>query len=95
MFNLPGRSFRQRITSTSSVPMTLNDVIVHVRRHQQKIQRLETKRDRVNEADLTGTQMKRWVINLSKYKLSGNQNKILAKGLNYAVQIRQERSALK
>ena len=54
-------------------------------RHQQKIQRLETKRDRINDADLTGTQLKRWVINLSKYKLSGNQNKILAKGLNYAV----------
>ena len=31
MFNLPGRGFRQHITSTSSVPMTLNDVIVHVR----------------------------------------------------------------
>ena len=31
MFNLPCRAFRQRITSTSSVPMTLNDVIVHVR----------------------------------------------------------------
>ena len=31
MLHLPGRDFRQRITSTSSVPMTLNDVIVHVR----------------------------------------------------------------
>ena len=31
VFNLPGRGFRQRITLTSSVPMTLNDVIVHVR----------------------------------------------------------------
>ena len=31
VFNLPGRGFRQRITSTSSVPMMLNDVIVHVR----------------------------------------------------------------
>ena len=31
MFNLPGRCFRQLITSTSSVPMTLNDVIVHLR----------------------------------------------------------------
>ena len=31
MFNLPGRGFHQRITSTSSVPMTPNDVIVHVR----------------------------------------------------------------
>ena len=30
MFNLPGRGFRPRITLTSSVPMTLNDVIVHV-----------------------------------------------------------------
>ena len=31
MFNLPGRGFYQRIMLTSSVPMTLNDVIVHVR----------------------------------------------------------------
>ena len=31
MFNLPGRGLRQRTTSTSSVPITLNDVIVHVR----------------------------------------------------------------
>ena len=31
VLNLPGRGFRQRITLTSSVPMTLNDVIVHVR----------------------------------------------------------------
>ena len=29
VFNLPGRGFRQRITLTSSVPMMLNDVIVH------------------------------------------------------------------
>ena len=32
MFNLSGRCFRQRITLTSSVPMTLNDVIIHVRK---------------------------------------------------------------
>ena len=31
VFNLPGRGFRHRITLISSVPMTLNDVIVHVR----------------------------------------------------------------
>ena len=31
VFNLPGRGFRQRITLISSVPMTLNDVILHVR----------------------------------------------------------------
>ena len=31
MFSLPGRGFRQRVTLTSSVPMILDDVIVHVR----------------------------------------------------------------
>ena len=31
VFNLPGRGFHQRINSTSSVSMTLNDVIVHVK----------------------------------------------------------------
>ena len=31
MFDLPGRGFHQRITSTSSVPMTLNDVFIHTR----------------------------------------------------------------
>ena len=31
VFSLPGRGFRQRVTLTSSVPMTLDDVIVHVR----------------------------------------------------------------
>ena len=31
VFNIPGRGFRQCITLTSSVPMMLNDVIVHVR----------------------------------------------------------------
>lgn len=35
--------------------------------------------------ELTGKQLKKWVINLSKYKLSEHQNKILAKRLNYAV----------
>ena len=31
MFGLPGRGFHQRVTLISSVPMTLDDVIVHVR----------------------------------------------------------------
>ena len=31
MLNLPGRGFHQRVTLISSVPMTLDDVIVHVR----------------------------------------------------------------
>ena len=39
----------------------------------------------MNELYLTGTQLKKWVVNLSKYKLSGDQNRILVKGLNYAV----------
>ncbi|XP_072039092.1 uncharacterized protein [Amphiura filiformis] len=38
-----------------------------------------------SEPDLTGTQLKKWVINLSKYKLNDTQTKVLAKGLNYAV----------
>ena len=31
VFSLPGRGFHQRVTLISSVPMTLDDVIVHVR----------------------------------------------------------------
>ena len=31
VFSLPGRCFHQRVTLISSVPMTLDDVIVHVR----------------------------------------------------------------
>ena len=31
MFSLPGRGFHQRVTLISSVPMTLDDVIVYVR----------------------------------------------------------------
>ena len=31
MFSLTGRGFHQRVTLISSVPMTLDDVIVHVR----------------------------------------------------------------
>ena len=30
-FSLPGRGFHQRVTLISSVPMTLDDVIIHVR----------------------------------------------------------------
>ena len=31
VFSLPGRGFHQRVTLISSVPMTFDDVIVHVR----------------------------------------------------------------
>ena len=37
VFNLPGTGFRQLIKSTSSVPITLNDVIVDVRQVVNKI----------------------------------------------------------
>ncbi|XP_072039090.1 uncharacterized protein [Amphiura filiformis] len=37
------------------------------------------------EPDLSGTQLKRWVKNLSKYKLSDAQNRVLARGLGYGV----------
>jgi hypothetical protein len=35
-------------------------------RHQQQC--LESKRNRVNELDLIGTQLKRWIVNLCKYR---------------------------
>ncbi|XP_072033373.1 uncharacterized protein [Amphiura filiformis] len=37
------------------------------------------------ELDLSGTQLKKWVVNLSQYKLSKSENSVLAKGLNFAV----------
>ena len=36
------------------------------------------------EPDLGGQQLKRWVVNLSKYKLNKAQNDVLEKGLNFA-----------
>ncbi|XP_072047013.1 uncharacterized protein [Amphiura filiformis] len=37
------------------------------------------------ELDFSGTQLKKWVVNLSQYKLSKSENSVLAKGLNFAV----------
>ena len=48
MFNLPGRGFRQRITLTSSVPMTLNDIIVHAGKAKKLQQHM-------NSVDPTGS----------------------------------------
>ena len=56
-------------------------------RHQQKLERLQEKTTRKNDADnvnLGGEQLKKWVINLSKYKLSNLQESLLAKGQNYS-----------
>ena len=37
------------------------------------------------EMDLSGEQLKRWVINLSKYKLKDCETKLLARGLGFAI----------
>ena len=52
--------------------------------HQDKFERL-TSKAKNKEIDLSGTQLKRWVVNLSKYELSDSQSQVLAKGLNFAV----------
>ncbi|XP_072046530.1 uncharacterized protein [Amphiura filiformis] len=69
----------------------------HVRARQtRKLKELAKKHEKstsndVNKSnshadlDLSGTQLKRWVKNLSKYKLSDAQNSVLARGLGYAV----------
>ena len=35
--------------------------------------------------DLSGEQLKKWVVNLSKYKLDKDETSILTKGLNFAI----------
>ena len=60
-------------------------------RHQEKLRKWIEKRDQrkkmqhTEDADLSGTQLKKWVVNLSKYKLSSDENKVLARGLNFAI----------
>ena len=38
-----------------------------------------------NNIDLSGTQLKKWVVNVSKDKLTNDQTRVLDKGLNFAV----------
>ena len=47
----------------------------------RKNARLQAEKD----VDLSGTQLKRWVINRSSRPLSDNETKLLAKGLNFAI----------
>ena len=56
-------------------------------RHQGKLEKLISRKWNQSEQDLdlSGTQIKRWVINLSKYKCSNSENSVLAKGLNFSV----------
>ena len=44
-----------------------------------------TKASDGNNIDLSGTQLKKWVVNVSKYKLTDDQTRVLGKGLNFAV----------
>ena len=48
-------------------------------------QMMQVKKFAEKEPDLSGTQIKKWVVNLSQHKLNENQNNVLAKGLNFAV----------
>ena len=56
-------------------------------RQQDKLASLisKSKKNNPSEPDLSGTQIKRWVVNLSKYKLNQDQTSVLSKGLNFAI----------
>jgi hypothetical protein len=56
-------------------------------RQMKKLDRLQEKHSPNSspELDLSGIHLKGWVINLSKYKLTAPQTKVLAKGLNFAI----------
>ncbi|XP_072017874.1 uncharacterized protein [Amphiura filiformis] len=59
-------------------------------RHARKLDRLQQhyvpiqSRNTPDNVELGGEQLKKWVINLSKHKLTKPQESILAKGLNFA-----------
>ena len=54
------------------------------RRHIGKLERLISKQ-KEKDVDLSGSQLQKWVVNLSKYSLNKYQQSVLAKGLNFAV----------
>ena len=56
-------------------------------RQQCKLQRLleEASKFSVQDLDLSGTQLKKWVVNISKHKLTQGETSVLAKGLSFAV----------
>ena len=59
-------------------------------RHQQKLERLQDntaqkiRRNTADNVELGGEQLKKWAVNLSKYKTSKPQESLLAKGLNFS-----------
>ena len=54
------------------------------RKKLEKLKENQQKND-PSALDLSGNQLKVWVKNLSKYKLTSDQEKFLAKGLNFSV----------
>ena len=46
---------------------------------------LVKKKNVTKDIGLSGEQLKKWVVNISKYGLNDNEKKVLSKGLNYAV----------
>ena len=54
-------------------------------RHKSKLERLIARNKTVDVFDLTGTQLKKWVVNRSKHELTPSQSSVLAKGLNFNV----------
>ena len=59
-------------------------------RHMAKLERLKTKKlPPSTDIDLSGQQLKKWVVNLSKYALSDSETSALAKGLNFAITPKQ------
>ena len=38
-----------------------------------------------SDIDLADTQLKKWVVNISKHKLSDHETQVLAKGLNFGI----------
>ena len=65
--------------------------VTHAQYKQQQCRKLENlkneqeqKEKARNQVDLSGTQLKKWVINLSKYSLSKDEENVLGKGLGFS-----------
>jgi len=57
-------------------------------RQQKKLEVLIEKKRRLpteNDLDLSGEWLKKWVMNISKYKITKEETAVLSKGLNFAV----------
>ncbi|XP_072022972.1 uncharacterized protein [Amphiura filiformis] len=54
---------------------------------KDKNEKQAKKGDAIVDIDLSGTQLKKWVVNNTERKLTEPQNSLLAKGLNFAVSV--------